>query len=472
MQVRSDSIPACDSYQHNNEDCQKSTAAARLDDPDLILSQSIPACNSHQHNEKNCERDTAAAPVDLPLDLPYMAQQNSIPACNSHQHNEKNCERESAAVPLDDWDLKLAQSIPACNSYYYHGKGCKVETAAVPLDLVQQESIPACNSHQYHGKGCKVNTAAAPLMQVSSSSIPACNSHQYNEKECEVESAAAPLSRQTLNPLNNVTYAQENSIPACNSHQYNEKNCERESAAVPLDDWDLKLAQQESIPACNSYYYHGKGCKTNTAAVPLDLAQEESIPACNSHQYHGKGCKVNTAAAPLMQVRSVPACTSFECKKRDQSQIIDETYRLAQSDPICHSAGCPDKQRAHLPKDYRVPNFGLDHDIIVSQANEKASQAKLAHTWNWSSDPTPEEIADKALIRGSSQMQKGQASDPICSSAQECFKNWKKSSDDEAVHYNVDHGYPLDGDIIVSQRNLKEQEGIQKHELKVPSFKK
>jgi len=130
--------------------------------------------------------------------------------------------------------------------------------------------------------------------------------------------------------------------------------------------------------------------------------QVNSIPACNSYQYHEKKCETETAAAPLMQIDSIPACTSFECKKRDQSQVID-TDRFAQmgSDPICHSAGCPEQKKAEFPKDYRVPDFGLDHDIIDSQKHEKLTEQKLKHQWNWSAEPTPEEVADKALIRGS-----------------------------------------------------------------------
>ena len=199
--------------------------------------------------------------------------------------------------------------------------------------------------------------------------------------------------------------------------------------------------------------------------------QVSSIPACNSYQYHEKKCERDTAAAPLMQVNSIPACTSYECQKRDASQVIDHgAFSQMSSDPICHSAGCPEWKK-DATKDYRVPNFGLDHDIITSQTNEKATEKKLGHQWVWSPEPTSEEIRDKALIR--SLAQKQAISDPICSSAHypDCFIGNKSDSEEKIVRYNVDHTYPLDSDIIVSQKNLKEQETSQKHVFQVPQKK-
>ena len=52
------------------------------------------------------------------------------------------------------------------------------------------------------------------------------------------------------------------------------------------------------------------------------------------------------------------------------------------SDPICSSAfpGCPTKKEAAShPKDYKVPNFGMDHDIIDTQkhiADEEKKHGK------------------------------------------------------------------------------------------------
>ena len=59
-QVSSSSIPACNSYQHANKECEVATAAAPLMQ---VSSSSIPACNSYQHANKECEVATAAAPL-------------------------------------------------------------------------------------------------------------------------------------------------------------------------------------------------------------------------------------------------------------------------------------------------------------------------------------------------------------------------------------------------------------------------
>ena len=67
---------------------------------------------------------------------------------------------------------------------------------------------------------------------------------------------------------------------------------------------------------------------------------------------------------------------------------MDET-----SIPACHSANYPEclgaetaadhKLQADMDqhqKDYFVPNFGVDHDVITTQANLKNTEAKLGHT--------------------------------------------------------------------------------------------
>ena len=38
----------------------------------------------------------------------------------------------------------------------------------------------------------------------------------------------------------------------------------------------------------------------------------------------------------------------------------------------------------HHDKDYFVPNFGVDHDVITTQSNLKNAEKKLDHTWELS----------------------------------------------------------------------------------------
>ena len=85
------------------------------------------------------------------------------------------------------------------------------------------------------------------------------------------------------------------------------------------------------------------------------------------------------------------------------------------SDPICNSSGCtqylhPSKD-SH-PVDYPVPDFGVDHDIIGTQASSANAEQDLGTEWNPESfDKVPKVDAEFKL------MQKASDSDPICSSA-------------------------------------------------------
>jgi hypothetical protein len=56
-------------------------------------------------------------------------------------------------------------------------------------------------------------------------------------------------------------------------------------------------------------------------------------------------------------------------------------------DPICSSAGCtqykhPEAPASH-PMDYPVPNFGVDHDVKVSENSEKVASKLVGHKWDW-----------------------------------------------------------------------------------------
>jgi len=107
MQVNS--IPACNSYQYHEKECQTGTAAAPL-----MQVASIPACDSFQHSEGKCQKDTAAAPL---------AQRNSIPACTSFECHKKD---QSQIIDLQT----EVESDPICSS-----AGCiKKDAATHPQD--------------------------------------------------------------------------------------------------------------------------------------------------------------------------------------------------------------------------------------------------------------------------------------------------------------------------------------------------
>ena len=62
----------------------------------------------------------------------------------------------------------------------------------------------------------------------------------------------------------------------------------------------------------------------------------------------------------------------------------------SKSDPICSSAGCT--QYEHPSKDlgykinYPVPNFGSDHDVVMTKANAAQAEAALGHTFTPTQD--------------------------------------------------------------------------------------
>ena len=69
-----------------------------------------------------------------------------------------------------------------------------------------------------------------------------------------------------------------------------------------------------------------------------------------------------------MQKQSIPACNS---------SVFPNCVREAET-------AAPQKLQAdmdHHDKDYFIPNFGVDHDIITTKSNLKNAEGKLSHQW-------------------------------------------------------------------------------------------
>merc|ERR1711934_843991 len=103
------------------------------------------------------------------------------------------------------------------------------------------------------------------------------------------------------------------------------------------------------------------------------------------------------------------------------------------SDPICSSAGCsqykhPASTTADWPKDYGVPHFGMDRDIMGSLDNLAVAEGIVKHQWAG---------IDKA----------------------------KYSNPAKKVMYNF--APKLDGDIIDSKANLAATEKVLDHEYQL-----
>lgn len=73
---------------------------------------------------------------------------------------------------------------------------------------------------------------------------------------------------------------------------------------------------------------------------------------------------------------------------KNTEKVLDHKYELVQleSDPICASSGCdeylhPKTKDTDWPKDYFVPHFGQDVDIIASLDNIGVAQRARNTTW-------------------------------------------------------------------------------------------
>jgi len=77
-----------------------------------------------------------------------------------------------------------------------------------------------------------------------------------------------------------------------------------------------------------------------------------------------------------------------------------ESLIQLQSDPICSSAGCSQYKQPDGPKpppmDYFVPHFGMDKDIIASEADEKVASALVGHAWAFKTPESWEKWRNRA----------------------------------------------------------------------------
>ena len=92
-----------------------------------------------------------------------------------------------------------------------------------------------------------------------------------------------------------------------------------------------------------------------------------------------------------------------------------------ESDPICASSGC--NQYRHpskdgYPKDYFVPNFGADHEVVHNFEDLEWAEKKVGHKWSWNK---PSDKKDPVVY----------ADAPLSEDMQTSLKNMK---DQEAKH--------------------------------------
>jgi hypothetical protein len=126
------------------------------------------------------------------------------------------------------------------------------------------------------------------------------------------------------------------------------------------------------------------------------------------------------------------------------------------SDPICSSAGHPcdqNKRKSPHPIDYKVPNFGVDEDIVSTQSHIAEQEKKQGHKWTPKKDENGNYNmpAANGARTGLAQV----SNDPICHSAGCPKTKWFGQDKDHQVVYYDDlvakNGY--DEDIIDSVGN-------------------
>ena len=232
------------------------------------------------------------------------------------------------------------------------------------------------------------------------------------------------------------------------------------------DDWSPELAtapEEETVPEDKTLITTQKALdlveqelnmmKAETEAN-LEIAEAESVEAEMGKKHkrkhkHGKHKKAKKAGKSKKvtqshaQTASVPACTSLGCEK----------------------GSAADPKKDPWPKDYKVPNFGADHDIAVSEKNSAAAEKKLG-AWVPKKDEdgkfvVPKEEHEFRLTGTEADVRLGATSDPICSSAG-CTQYQHPHKDDFKMNYFVPD-FGKDHDIKVSDANAELAEGILGH---------
>jgi hypothetical protein len=251
------------------------------------------------------------------------------------------------------------------------------------------------------------------------------------------------------------------------------KNAEAKYGTWDLPKNDTKSAvQKKSNPACTSL-----GCQTDTNAKytvpapnPAPLVTyptgtiDSDIKATqdnlkNAEDKFGPWIlpKNETKAAQKSAVK-IGKWTPVSKKNAEKSG--------KKSDPICSSSGwCGPgsgaEKKPEYPVDYKVPNFGVDRDILDSQKNERDAEAKYGI---WTPKLKNSTVAAQIASMGPESAkllphESVSKSDPICASSGWCGPNIqerKPGPADVVVVYPTN--LPLDRDIIDSQSNLDNTE--------------
>jgi hypothetical protein len=144
-----------------------------------------------------------------------------------------------------------------------------------------------------------------------------------------------------------------------------------------------------------------------------------------------------------------------------------------QSDPICDSTNptCLSKEDTDGKKDYRVPNFGMDHDIVGTHESIKSTEKTMGKSWTPTQDENgnwdvPSAANNKSYRYAGASLAQVQ-SDPICSSAGCEAHARKQKGGDKIVQYPDPEVQGLEADIIHSHASEKQAQKTLGHVWKL-----
>ena len=151
----------------------------------------------------------------------------------------------------------------------------------------------------------------------------------------------------------------------------------------------------DPMPAvdANSSYVFGNtspefsnATKTNGSTWNTAAAQKsDPMPAVDANSSYVFG---NTSPEFSNATKTNGSTWNTAAAQIDSSnvQLFSEMGLKLQDDPHCNSSGCtqylfPKSKENDYPKDYFVPNFGIDHDIKASERDLAVAEKNLGEKW-------------------------------------------------------------------------------------------
>ena len=200
---------------------------------------------------------------------------------------------------------------------------------------------------------------------------------------------------------------------------------------VPIANAQIKKSNA-AAPASDPIHGTGDGCvhykDDGSIGITCKEAQDkakEKIVDYMPHNSRGLDRDVKDSIQHEKDASSSVGHTwNISKNSTASSQLPAKTAALAtandvrvSSDPVCGSGGCkkfdhPDHE-PEFKMNYKVPDFGPDHDIAASHAHEAAASASIGHVWNPDKDDDGNWIVPTTTAVGT-KVDLNMKDDPIC----------------------------------------------------------